>query len=237
MPETKLINNWLFAGMTAQDQDALRPLLVRRSLGHGEVLLRTGDDIDVIHFPVSAQIANVLVFETGESLAVSMVGREGVTGLAAFMANEAIGWDAIAHVGGVVWSAPADALRDLAAQSPSLNAMLLRATHQNQLEAHAQAICAAFHPVKQRLARWLLTVQERTGLQSFSLTQEDFARLLGARRTTVVVAMSELRGCGALAKRTRGKVIIRDRGALKEAACSCHRRLPGLALRQPLPGH
>lgn len=225
MPETNLINNWLFAAMEPADQAALRPKLVRRQLVPKEVLLRTGDDVDHIHFPVSAQIANVMVFNTGESLAVSTVGRDGVTGLAAFMAHQPIGWDAITHVGGVVWSAPAGMLRVLAAQSPHLTGLLLDATHQNQLEAHTQAICATFHAVMPRLARWLVTLQDRTGLSSFALTQDDFAQFLGVRRTTIVVAMSELRASGALAKNTRGRVIIRDRSALKAAACSCHGRV------------
>lgn len=111
MPETTLINNWLFATMQPADQAALLPALIRRQLTQKEVLFRTGDDVTHIHFPVSAQIANVMVFDTGESLAVSTVGRDGVTGLAAFLANAPIGWDAITHVGGVVWSAPASTLR------------------------------------------------------------------------------------------------------------------------------
>ena len=77
MPETNLVNNWLFAAMSEADQDTLRPSLVRQALTPGGVLFRTGDALDLIHFPVSAQIANVMVFGTGESLAVSTVGREG----------------------------------------------------------------------------------------------------------------------------------------------------------------
>lgn len=224
MPETKLINNWLFAAMSQVDQDTLRPDLGRRALTQGDVLFRTGDALDVIHFPVTAQIANVMVFDTGESLAVSTVGREGVTGLAAFMANEPVGWDAVAHVGGVVWSAPAEALRTLAAASPDFAASLLRATHQNQLEANTQAICATFHSAMPRLATWLLTLQERTGLSSFTITQDAFARLLGVRRTTIVEAMGGLSDRGAIAKNTRGRILIRDRDALRNAACACHGR-------------
>lgn len=229
MPETHLINNWLFAAMSGSDQAALHPGMIRRHLSQGDPLFRAGDDVDVIHFPVSAQIANVMVFDTGESLAVSTVGRDGVTGLAAFMARQPIGWHAITHVGGVVWSVPADALRVLASRSPHLNGLLLEATHQNQLEAHTQAICATFHPVLQRLARWLLTLQERTGLSSFEMTQHDFASMLGVRRTTIVEAIGELRARGALVKNTRGRVIIRDRMVLRTAACSCHGRVPGAA--------
>ena len=92
MPETALINNWLFASMAVADQDVLRPSLARREVEIGDVLFSAGDHVDVIHFPVSAQIANIMRLPSGESLAVSSVGREGVTGLAAFMALEPLGW-------------------------------------------------------------------------------------------------------------------------------------------------
>lgn len=64
-------------------------------------------------------------------------------------------------------------------------------------------------------------------MSSFALTQEDFAQLLGVRRTTIVLAMAELRARGALTRNTRGRVSIRDRGALKAAACTCHGRVQG----------
>ena len=223
MPETHLINNWLFASMSAPDQDALRPALTRREVAYTEVLFHSGDVVDLIHFPVSAQIANVMRFDTGESLAVSSVGREGVTGLAAFMAVEPLGWDAIVQVPGVVWTVPAHTLRALAARSPELEIQLLKATHRNQLEAHSLAICATFHLILPRLARWLLTLQERTGQTTFTITQEDFADFLGVQRTTINAAMTALRTAGALGGRARGKVTIKDRAVLKALACSCHR--------------
>ena len=87
-----------------------------------------------------------------------------------------------------------------------------------------------------RLARWLLTLQERTGLSSFIITQDAFARLLGVRRTTVVEAMGGLRDRGAIAKNTRGRILIKDRGALREAACACHGRGSEQAQTKPAVG-
>lgn len=223
MPETILVNNWLFSGMSAPDQDVLRPALARREVAHSEVLFHAGDVVDVIHFPVSAQIANIMRFDTGESLAVSSVGREGVTGLAAFMAVEPLGWDAIVQVPGVVWTVPAHTVRALAASSPEFATQLLKATHANQVEAHNLAICATFHAALPRVARWLLTLQERTGQASFTFTQEDLAGLLGVRRSTVNEAMIALRTAGAVRGKLRGRVTIADRAVLKVMACSCNR--------------
>ena len=188
----------------------------------GAVLLTEGEKVDVIHFPVSCQIANVMTLETGQTLAVSTVGREGVTGLAAFMAEEAVAWDAVVHVAGVLWSLPASVLRDQALRSSSLRALLLQATHQNQVEAHSRAICATYHSALARLAQWLLTLQGQTGGSNFILTQDEMAELLGVQRTTIVAAFSALKATGALARGKRGSVVIVNRYALKAAACCCY---------------
>lgn len=224
MPETDPINNWLFAAMSEADQDILRPSLVRHALEEGDVIFRRGDILDVIHFPVSAQVANVMVVDEGNSLAVSTVGREGVTGLAALLANEPIGWDGVAHVGGIVWCAPADAVRTLAAASADFALLLLRAAYQNQRDAHTQASCAAFHFIVPRLATWLLTLQDRAGLSSFTLKQDDLAQMFGVRRATIAEAMGDLKERGAVAKGMRGRIVIQDRSDLKQAACTCYRR-------------
>lgn len=222
MPASELINNWLFASLSGEDQLYLRPLMERRVVQRGEVLLRAGDRVEVVHFPTSAQIANVMILNTGERLAVSIVGREGVTGLAAFMADEPIGWDAVVLIGGTVWAVPADALQALAETKPEVSAILLHATHRNQVEAHGEALCAAFHTVTGRIARWLLMLQERSGLSIFELTQQDIADLLGVQRTTVVAAFRAISAEGGLSRQRRGKIVIVDRAALKALACTCY---------------
>jgi CRP-like cAMP-binding protein len=222
MPETDPINNWLFAAMSEADQQILRPSLVRHAVAQGDVIFRRGDALDFTHFPVSAQVANVMIMDAGTSLAVSTVGREGVTGLAALLADKPIGWDGVVHVGGVVWSAPADAVRTLAAASSDFSGLLLRAAYQNQLDAHAQASCAAFHLITPRLATWLLTLQDRTGLSSFTLKQDDLARIFGVRRATIAEALIKLKERGTIANGMRGRIVVQDRNDLKQVACSCY---------------
>ena len=224
MPETDPINNWLFAAMSEADQATLRSSLVRHALAQGDVIFRKGEVLELVHFPVSAQIANVMALDTGDSLAVGTVGREGIPGLAAFMADEPVAWNGVALVGGVAWSAPAEAVRSLASASYDFTTSLLRATHDSQAEMHTQAICVSAHLIRARLATWLLTLQERTGTSSINRTQEEIARQFSVRRTTIVAAMANLRQRGAICKTRRGRIVIQDRNALKEAACTCYGR-------------
>jgi Mn-dependent DtxR family transcriptional regulator len=82
--------------------------------------------------------------------------------------------------------------------------------------------CNTFHPVHERLARWLLLVRESTKRNEFALTQEFIAVMLGVHRPTVTIAMRLLQSAGLIEHR-RGSIRIAAPDALAEAACDCYR--------------
>jgi len=84
------------------------------------------------------------------------------------------------------------------------------------------AACNALHPVKARMARWLLHFCDRIDHDVLPLTQEALSQILGVRRTTVTLLMRNLRASGAIRSDRRGQIEI-DRSQLAAAACECHR--------------
>ena len=213
--------NRLWAAMAAEDKAALRPQLTLRHLPQGDVVTRAGDVVKVVYLPVTADLANVIRFEDGRSGMATNVGRQGVTGLAAFLADEPCGWDVEVQIAGDAWALPADALRRRVLESPPLLRVLMRLTHNNQVEAAQNAVCNAVHTVTPRLARWLLTIQDRTGQDAFKLTQDDLATTMSVRRTTVNASWQELGKLGGI-KASRGVVRIASRDVLEHAACECY---------------
>jgi DNA-binding transcriptional regulator YhcF (GntR family) len=73
----------------------------------------------------------------------------------------------------------------------------------------------------QRLARWLLAAQDRTG-RDIPITQDLLARSLGVRRASVSEAFKPLERRGIFA-RQRGLIRILNRARLEEIACRCYR--------------
>lgn len=213
--------NRLWAAMSAEDKAALRPHLTLRHLPQGDVVTRCGDEVKIVYMPVTADLANVIRFEDGRSGMATNVGREGVSGLAAFLADEPCGWDVEVQIAGDAWALPADPLRQRTLDSPDLLRLLMRLTHNNQVEAAQNAVCNGVHTVTPRLARWLLTIQDRTGRDEFRLTQDELATTMSVRRTTVNASWQDLGALGGIRGR-RGVVKIVDRAVLEHAACECY---------------
>ena len=210
--------------MNDEDRSILGRRAVLAHLPKDDVIMQRGDVVDRVYLPVTADISNVIPLADGAVAMASNVGREGVTGLAAFMANEPIGWDLLVAVGGSAIMIPAAAFRERFEASSHLLGLLLSLTHRNQKEAAQNAVCNTLHAVTARLARWLLMTQDRTGQDEFELRQDDLAQLLGVQRTTIngvwrtFIEDDAVRG-------TRGRIRIVDRAVLQRFTCECYATL------------
>ena len=81
--------------------------------------------------------------------------------------------------------------------------------------------CNGAHDLKQRLARWLLMMRDRSDDDVLPITQNLLAEMLGVQRPTVTNAARELERKGLIA-RGRRQVTIRDRQGLVRASCECY---------------
>lgn len=217
----KPIRNQVLLSLTPEDRAALEPHLIHVDLAKGEVLTEQDTQVDTVYFPETADLANVLDLDDDRAVETSTVGSEGVSGLAAFMAQAPCAWRIVVQIEGSAWKLAADVFRRQIDASPALRDRALQLTHDYQSQAAQSAACNAVHEVTPRLARWLLLVQDRTDKVDISLTQGDLATLLGVQRTTINASAAELRTAGAIGYR-RGKVHIKDRSVLRRMTCSCY---------------
>jgi CRP-like cAMP-binding protein len=81
--------------------------------------------------------------------------------------------------------------------------------------------CNGAHSLKERLARWLLMMRDRSDDDALQITQSLLAEMLGVQRPTITNTARELERAG-LILRGRGQVTILDRPGLMEASCECY---------------
>lgn len=213
--------NRFIAALDVEDRAALRPLLRRVSVTAEQIVVDQGAAVTEVHFPIDCQFANLIRFPDGGAIETAVIGDEGVTGLAPFMADRGCAWEIVCRAGGDAWVVSAAALRALAAAHPRLMARLLALTDLYQAQAAQTAACNATHPVPDRIARWILTADDLSPRDTLFFRQEELARLIGARRSTVSEAASQLRRRKVIAY-SRGVIRIVDRPGLEAAACDCY---------------
>lgn len=215
------VGNRLLAALPPADLDLLVPHFRKVSLERDTVLVRTGDVIERIYFPLSGLIAFIMDMPNGQTVATAVVGNEGAVGMLSTLGPSRSPMTAAVRVAGTALQISTARFNAALGRSSALKGVL--ETHARALLAQFQhvAACNALHSVEARLARWLLHVHDRVHGDVLPLTQETLSELLGVRRTTVTHAVCKLRASGAIRSNRRSSIEI-DRPRLEAAACECY---------------
>lgn len=150
-----------------------------------------------------------------------MVGREGMLGEQLLLGESAAPVHALVQRPGMAWQMKKSLFLQHLKDSEALQRIMQRYVYVRLLQSGTQAVCAHFHQVSPRLARWLLMSQDRAHADSFRITQEFLAHLLGVRRVAITKAAGGLQHEG-LIQYHHGFLTVLDRSGLKAAACSCY---------------
>jgi CRP-like cAMP-binding protein len=191
-------------------------------LERGEVLAEPDQPIQSIYFPHDCVISLTVPMEAGVMAEAATVGREGMTGHTAIFGDRLAFARSLVQVSGTADRLPVEAFAAAFERDQAVRQTSLRYTQALLGQIMQSVACGALHTAEQRLARWLLMLQDRAGRSSLSLTQEFLAGMLGVRRATVAVALQIMRERSILSQR-RGVVVIRDRDALRATSCECYR--------------
>lgn len=216
-----LLQNKFLSAMAPDDLAALLPRMREVELRKGQILIEQDAEVVEVHFPLSAQLCNLTVFADGRSVETAVVGSEGMSGLAPFMADAPCAWQVVVQVPGSARSLPASVLKAQALASADLRFLLMRLVHDYQAQSAQTAACNTIHRSTAKLARWLLMFDDRSQGTKLDITQQDLASLMGMQRTTINQAASELKAMGAIGY-LRGSIRITDRERLERESCECY---------------
>ena len=152
---------------------------------------------------------------------VGMVGNEGMLGAHLSLGVSISPQRGLVQGAGMAWRIEAGRLAAHLASSRALRAALGRYVYVLMAQQSMSAACLRFHPIGERLARWLLMSQDRAHVDSFPVTHEFLAHMLGVRRAGISGAAGILQARALIAYR-RGRLTVLDRPGLEAASCACY---------------
>jgi CRP-like cAMP-binding protein len=213
--------NHLIAMLPRRDRLSLLGVSESVPLELGAVLCDPGEPTHHVYFPSDGFISLVTAIDGEPGLEVGMVGREGMLGAQLVLGVNAIPLHALVQGAGTARRIEAAPFLRQLASSQALQSGLNRYLYVLMAQLATSAACTRFHSVGPRLARWLLMSQDRAHSDTFHLTQEFLAYMLGVRRVGVTRAASDLQRDG-LVSYHRGEITVLDRAGLEAAACGCY---------------
>jgi CRP-like cAMP-binding protein len=188
-------------------------------------------------FLTSGIASVVTAMEDGATAEVGLIGREGVVGAFHLLGPAKVSTGCFVQLAGTALRIPFHDLAHAFRNNEEIRNRILEFVQEQAISLGQIAGCNRLHESEERLSRWLLMAQDRTGSDVLDFTQEFLAMMLGARRTTVTVIAGVLQRSG-LIEYHRGHVKILDRESLEAAACDCYkitRNLYANLYKQPLP--
>ena len=188
--------NYLLAALSEPERERLYPHLQLVPMPLGKVLYESGDILRHVYFPIDSIVSLLYVLADGASAEISVVGNEGLIGIALFMGGETTPSRAIVQSAGHAYRLIGQQLKEEFHRSGQMQVLLLRYTQALITQMAQTAVCNRHHSVDQQLCRWLLLSLDRLSSNQLTMTQELIANMLGVRREGVTEAAGKLHRLG-----------------------------------------
>ena len=219
-----MTRNRLLRDLNAKERALIAPYLQEVDLERGSVLSEAGEPPPYLYFPVDGVLSLVGTTESGASVELADVGREGMAAVSAVFGNGAMPFRVVAKIGGRALRFPTEIIARQIRECGELHARMMDAAQSVIAQISQSAVCNRYHNAKERLARWLLTTSDRAESSELPLTHEFISSMVGGPRSAVTEASAELRNAGAI-DYSRGLLSITDADQLRRAACECYEKV------------
>jgi CRP-like cAMP-binding protein len=218
-----VFGNRVLDSLPPADIERLAPSLRRVFLQREQVLVRPGEPINFLHFPIDAfGWSWTETTGTERPTSVLTVGHRGILEWNRVLDTER-GQTCVTIISpGSAWRLPIDIFdQQHTSMHSSLRRLLLRYANASILNGACRLACNSEHNIDQRLARWLLWVSDESARAEFSITHQQIAEIAAIRRPSVSLALSQFQRDG-LVRSQHGRLRIINRAGLEALVCRCY---------------
>lgn len=224
-PLVPQVENKLIGHLPALERAELLSQAKLVQLNFADLLCLSGESYQYVYFPLTAFISLIAKLPKHPALEMGIIGFEGMLGATILLNTRQVPSQAIIQGSGKAWRIPIKSFEDLLTRSNNLRRILETYLYQLLCQLSQNAVCAHFHSVESRLARWLLMSHDRIQTNELFLTHQFLSEMLGVRRSSITEAAGELQTSGCISY-NRGWIHILNREGLLARCCSCYHLMP-----------
>lgn len=199
----------------------LRPHLEYCTTPAKMVIYERGKKIRYVYFPMSGAHSVLAFMEDGAAVEVGTIGREGFSSVEVLIGATVSAETTICQIPGASLRIPLAKFNEIRQKAPELERLCFRYLRAYLSQVSQSVACNRLHSTEERFARWILISHDRIQGDSFHLTQEFLADMLGVHRPSVTLIARAFQQAG-LIKYNRGVVTVLDRTGLEAACCECY---------------
>ncbi len=214
-------HNHLLHCLPDQEQHRLLKLFEPVQMVLSDVLDTAGEPTGHVYFPTDGFISLLAEIEGHAGLEVGMIGREGMLGVHLAMNVATAPFKALVQGNGVALRMGTKVFLQELVRCKPLRQVMNQYMYVTLVQTATSAACLHFHQIGARLARWLLMSHDRANADTFHVTHEFLAYMLGVRRVGITAAAGQLQQQGLITYH-RGELTVLDRAGLLAAACGCY---------------
>ena len=218
-------SNWprnrLLLALPSGNLKRIAPDLEQIRCQREQVLIDADSSLDHIYFPDSGVVSIVAVYADGSIIEMATIGRVGCTGFQAVFGAKKSSVRLFVQIPGNAAKMSRPAFARAMKTMPSFRALMFAYVQAFLEQVMVSVACNGAHSLKERLARWLLMMRDRSDDDTLPISQNLLAEMLGVQRPSITNAAEELERAG-LIERGRQQVTLLDRQGLMKASCECY---------------
>src|ERR1700720_1783445 len=218
-------SNWprnrLLLHLPSRNLKQLMPELEHIRCRREQVLMDADSSLDHVYFPDSGVVSVLAVYADGSIIEMATIGREGCTSVQAILGAKRSSVRLLVQIPGGAAKMSRAAFTRAMGSMPSFRTLMYAYVQAFLEQVLVSVACNGAHSLKERLARWLLMMRDRSDDDALQITQNLLAEMLGVHRPSITNIARELERAGLIA-RGRQQVTILNRLGLVAASCECY---------------
>jgi CRP-like cAMP-binding protein len=139
----------------------------------GQVLMDADSPLDHVFFPDSGVVSVVAVYADGSIIEMATIGREGCTAIQAVFGAKTSSVRLLTQIPGSAQRMSRAAFTRAMASMPHFRSLMLAYEQAFLEQVLVSVACNGTHSLKERLARWLLMMRDRSDTDALQITTDN----------------------------------------------------------------